>query len=541
MDRINDKLEELYNFWFSNSDIWFNINHKIDEIIYNKYAECYLKYEIEENMEEIIKDRKMGISVILLCDQIIRHIVRYDKNLIIFEIPREDILEEYNKKAIEISKIIYKRYDEEITDEEYCFVMLPYRHNGSYRNIKYVLEETWKKIENGSSEIIRRFLNATYNRYLIKNDDEENIKIYDRYEREYNKSKYDRVLDKRCLEFKINNGYDIDEIKEEFKDKLKYEKENKIILSISGGVDSMICSYILRKLEIDFVCVHINYNNRKESELEEEFIIDWCSYINIPLYIRKIEEINRPKSMKYGFRNLYEDYTRNIRYNTYKQVSRMIKNNKCYVILGHNKDDCFENILTNITNKNKYENLFGMENITIIDNIIFMRPMLNINKSEIYEIANNLDINYLCDSTPEWSQRGKIRDKVRPVLEEWNNKSIEGFFELKKIMEDSNKLIEELIEVISSNIEIVDKNIRIKFNRGKIIINRIFWEKILKKYNIKYSVRGIDGYIERIKNISDNYDKIHINHINSYQMNKNYIVNITKRKDNILEILFNFI
>jgi tRNA(Ile)-lysidine synthetase-like protein len=335
------------------------------------------------------------------------------------------------------------------------------------------------------------------------------------------------------------NKVKIERIEEEIRSRIG--EEEKLILSISGGVDSMVCSYILERLKIDYVCVHINYTNREENKLEEEYVVEWCKKIRKPIYIRRIEEIKRDKCMKNGLREIYEEYTREIRYNTYRQVSEMIGNKKCKVILGHNKDDCLENILTNITNKNKYENLSGMESESEIDGIKFMRPMIEIEKKEIYEVANMKKIYYLKDSTPKWSQRGRIRDKVRPTLEEWNKESIEGLFELKRVMEESNKLIDELIEIISGKIEIKDKNIKIELNKKNIIKNRIFWEKILKKYNIRYTVKSIEGYIERIKNIGEKYDKIHINHINSYQMNKNYIVKIIKRRDNKIEILFNFI
>ncbi len=536
-EEIKLKMEELYNFWFSNREIWFN-GERSDEMIYKKYYSYYTNYDymIEDKSEINIENRKFGISLILLCDQIIRHIVRYDRSKIIFEIEREKVLDEYNKLGMKISKIIYDKYNEEITDEEYCFIMLPYRHNGSYQNYKYVLEETWKRIN--YNEIIRKFMTATYNRYLKNNDDIENIiKIEDKIV-EFNKRRFDSVLDRRCIKNVINREY---KIEIDIKDNLIYDRKNKIILSISGGVDSMVCSYLLKKYGIDYVCVHINYMNREESIKEEEFVVEWCKYIDVPIYIRRITEINRIKCMKNNFRNLYEDYTRDIRYNTYKQVSKMIKNKECNVILGHNKDDCFENIMTNITNKNKYENLFGMEIKSRIDDINFIRPMLNIDKTKIYEIADNIDISYLWDSTPEWSQRGKIRDKVRPVLEEWNNKSIEGFFELKRVMEDSNKLIDELIETIRDNIEIKDRNIKIEFKKEKVIKNKIFWKKILNKYRIDFSIKSLDNFIERIEKLINIFDNLHINHINSYQMNKNYIVNIIKRKNNIIEILFNFI
>ena len=55
-------------------------------------------------------------------------------------------------------------------------------------------------------------------------------------------------------------------------------------------------------------------------------------------------------------RDIYEAYTKKIRFNCYKKFDK-----HPIVILGHNKDDCFENILTNIAYNSKYDNLKGIE------------------------------------------------------------------------------------------------------------------------------------------------------------------------------------
>ena len=123
------------------------------------------------------------------------------------------------------------------------------------------------------------------------------------------------------------------------------------------------------------------------------------------------------------------------------------------VLLGHNKDDCFENIITNITNRNNYDNLCGMEILKKIDEINFWRPMLNVEKKDIINFAHINNIPYLCDSTPEWSVRGKIRDKLRHILKNLNNNKLDGenidninaFFTLSEHITESNHIINDVI------------------------------------------------------------------------------------------------
>ena len=292
-------------------------------------------------------------------------------------------------------------------------------------------------------------------------------------------------------------------------------------------------------------------------EKEKQLLSIWATTNQIELYIRDIYEINRPKCMEYDMRNLYEDYTRNVRYNTYCDVAKLkgwdnkYNDNNWCVLLGHNHDDCVENILTNIANKTKYDNLKGMKYETkkkfnyndSVNTIIFIRPLLTISKEEIYQYADNQKIAYLLDSTPQWSQRGKIRDIVRPGLIKWNQSSLEGLEEMAYVMKESLECVELLASNWIEKIQLLDTldvkeqvvicgnkmsissvklNINvIKLNVKEIIINKIFWSKILEKINFKSSFKSINMLVDKINTIKTKFDTIQIKHLSQIQININ--------------------
>jgi len=217
-------------------------------------------------------------------------------------------------------------------------------------------------------------------------------------------------------------------------------------------VDSMVLLWILVKYypSIPVVAVHINYCNR--SDHEEHFVADWCASQGVPLFIRRFREIQRVPAMEFELRDMYESYTKNGRMHAYHLAHQFASvsppTSSPVVAMGHNHDDCFENILTNICQKQKYENLQGMTALTETNGIQFWRPMLHVPKQEIYHFAQRHEIPYLNDSTPSWSCRGKIRDLVRPTLQQYHTAMIPAFFHLSNTLADLTQHLEQMATLL---------------------------------------------------------------------------------------------
>jgi tRNA(Ile)-lysidine synthase TilS/MesJ len=181
------------------------------------------------------------------------------------------------------------------------------------------------------------------------------------------------------------------------------------------------------------------------------------------------------------------------------------------VVLGHNKDDCFENILTNICSCSKYENLTGMQRLSNqeVDKLVMLRPLLKISKKSIVEIAKDCCIPYLYDSTPCWSQRGKIRDCVVPVLDSWNETCIKSFFTLSDRLSEMQKVCDVYIHDILSHAESNSNMNEVKFTISLDIVcmEYIWWLLfkslyISKDNNILHHIpskKSIEMLVNRIK------------------------------------------
>lgn len=439
--------ENIYNFWFRHKDYWFCHSFIHD---WNMVKQIY-----QNTIPQLL-------SLILQYDQLFRHPSNYQEKI------------DNNKQiafrfATHLSfQILHSDYYKILTNEEKIFVLLTIRHNHNL-NLKYfVLRKIYQELkENETDKLWLRFLNATildidtykkkqgYQKERILNNYQEYIHSFqDIIERsditittlqdiKHNNNKNNiknniknkknnRNNNKISFEENIRMKYNelFYTLEEEMSIKIKDNKNNKlkkIAVSISGGVDSMVASFILNLLckerNIELILLHICYNNRESCFKEKNLLKYWAKLLNCELFIRDIDEIQRSRHSL--LRNAYETITRNIRFSFYEYFN-------CPIVLGHNRDDTFENIFSNLSKQIHFDNLFGMKEISIENNIIILRPLLSCNKKNILSYAITQGIPYLQDSTPKWSKRGKTRDILIPHINDFDTNILVGLEEYVK-------------------------------------------------------------------------------------------------------------
>ena len=256
-------------------------------------------------------------------------------------------------------------------------------------------------------------------------------------------------------------------------------KPIRILVSLSGGVDSMSTCFMLRNWaknkDIDICALHIQYNNRSESSLEYEYLAYWCRNLGIMLYTHSIKDMTRANTD----REMYEKETRNIRFKLYKFL---MKDYQGGVVLGHIKDDLVENIFRNISMDVNPFQITGMEEISVFDSCTILRPFLNTNKTDIIQFATKYNIPYFYNSTPEWSMRGKFRNELRPLLEKMYGKNIcNKFIEYSiKIKEFSEWFDDEYLNTYIEKLTIKDNQILLPFDDNNIKLGSIFWDRVIQ-------------------------------------------------------------
>ncbi|KAG1667183.1 hypothetical protein FOA52_004178 [Chlamydomonas sp. UWO 241] len=226
-----------------------------------------------------------------------------------------------------------------------------------------------------------------------------------------------------------------------------------VVVSLSGGVDSMVCLRALSELNVPLIAVHVNFGNREsDADREERFVRAYCRARGVDLVVRRFDEIQRDACMANDFRELYETYTKRERHATYLVAHRLLGIDDAgiasvRVVLGHHIDDVFENVLVNVANATKLKNLDGMTERALVfgDRIELWRPMIRLEKAVVFAYARRFGVPYFMNTTPDWVQRGILRTRVVPAIREWNPDFVPGLLQLSEQMKDAYVAVEAAV------------------------------------------------------------------------------------------------
>jgi tRNA(Ile)-lysidine synthetase-like protein len=512
----------LINYWFApeNQKKWF-AGDKYDSEIVSKFDFMVENLLVTENDNEQNLSVMSQLNIILICDQLVRHYDRYHGT-------NYQLTPKFADKAVMLSKnltsVNFWNSFLKLTPAMQAFVLLPLRHTRQFNNVVMSIDIIFKLMERyfpvlDSKDTIGYIISDWYNYslYIIglnqsywidRNRPGKKIpQVYLNFYKAsleclatlqkpilYSIDPYIEfpnrlgLLDPECP-FELSSYNNIKTI-----DDFAYNIDNdwinsfyesvpinrKVIISISGGGDSMTCSFILKALKYDVTAVMIDYGNRHECSDEVKMVHWWCSKIGIQLYVMHIDSIQR--SRQSCLRDIYEKITRQFRFNAYKKVAEIIDADEPHVVLGHNKDDGFENIIANIVKNRSTNDLRAIKTCHSENGVWIYRPIRDIPKDQITNFLWKIGGPCLRDSTPNWSFRGRTRRILCKNLNEFDERMIPGLEHVADVMYDISQRYFTMLEKITT-IQKSNHNIQIYQNGPTIDINTIL---------INYAIEALD-------------------------------------------------
>ena len=253
---------------------------------------------------------------------------------------------------------------------------------------------------------------------------------------------------------------------------------SKLIIAVSGGVDSIVLFHLCLKLKLNFFVAHCNFKLReKESDLDEKFVRDLAIKHNIKFYTKSFNT----KKLSNNDNKSIQMVARELRYSWFEELSKEL--NVKHILTAHHLDDSLETFLINLSRGSGIDGLLGIPKV----NDTVFRPLLIFKKDEILSYAKENKITWREDSSNKKNEylRNQIRLEVLPKLKEINPNLLENFSKSIDRLQQSKSIIKDKMDDFVSDVSFTrDKNIYFEINKIKQVSNiDAYLYELLKKYN----------------------------------------------------------
>ena len=257
-----------------------------------------------------------------------------------------------------------------------------------------------------------------------------------------------------------------------------FTQHDKLLVAVSGGIDSMVLLDLLANGKFNVSVAHCNFKLRDaDSDEDEKFVADTCNKLGFECFTKSFG------TKKYATDNSISTQmaARELRYNWFDML--MKEHRFDYLITAHHLNDSLE---TSIFNFTKGTGVAGLRGIKIKKGNI-VRPLLEFTKSHIVQYANDNEIRWREDVSNDSTKykRNLIRRKVIPVLKEINP-SLESSFQVtSRRLRSLESMLQKQVEKFEADIVIEGDHLYIE---KKAFQNQewIVLETVLKVYGFNH-------------------------------------------------------
>ncbi len=229
-------------------------------------------------------------------------------------------------------------------------------------------------------------------------------------------------------------------------------KNDRILLAVSGGIDSMVMTDLFMSSGFSPGIAHCNFGLRgEESDLDEELVKKTASDYRIPFHNRRFQTLvyagDKGISMEMAARDL--------RYRWFEEIR--VRHNYDLVAIAHNLNDNIETMIINLVRGTGIKGLTGMKPVS--GRII--RPLLFATRDNILQYQRSHSIPFREDKSNNDLKiiRNKIRHLVLPAMKEINPALEDSLCETASRLAGINEIIRDYTGMIRSQSSWIDGKI----------------------------------------------------------------------------------
>lgn len=268
--------------------------------------------------------------------------------------------------------------------------------------------------------------------------------------------------------------------------------DEKVLVAVSGGADSVALLYALFDLGYNLEVAHFDHQTRKgESKKDAEFVASLAKKLGLPFHLK-----SRPvEEEAFQLRRSFEEYAREVRY---KFLIETAHARNCPVLAtGHHADDQVETVLMRLIRGTTPLGLTGIPIVRVEEGIRIVRPLYYCSKGMIESWLSDRGAEWRVDSSNYQTDffRNKIRNSLIPELKIYNQKIRDAILHLVELQQCENEFLSRITEGALQYIYVDQKISRSRFAEYHEAIRRRCLAIIFQK-------RGIECTYERIVSAS---------------------------------------
>lgn len=243
--------------------------------------------------------------------------------------------------------------------------------------------------------------------------------------------------------------------------KFPFLEGKKLLLAISGGIDSMVLLHVLHQLKYTIAMAHCNFGLRdNESDGDEEFVKTQSEFYKIQIHTLKFDTQQFAESNKLSTQLA----ARKLRYDWF--IVLLEDYNYDYLLTAHHLDDSLETFIINLTRGSGLDGLVGIPE----QNEEIIRPLLLFSRQEIVDYAVGNSIQWREDSSNASHKylRNKIRHGIVPLLKELNPSFLNSFQNTLDNLQQAQSLVDDASRIVYRKV-VDDIDFQKKINLNELL------------------------------------------------------------------------
>lgn len=221
-----------------------------------------------------------------------------------------------------------------------------------------------------------------------------------------------------------------------------FHKQYLIIIAISGGLDSVVLTHLLKSIGQPMMLAHCNFQLRgAESDRDEAFVRNLASEWKIPLHVRHFNTKTYAQEQKLGI----QVAARQLRYDFFEALRQQFADQGRQVLIAtaHHANDNVETVMMNLFRGTGIDGLKGIP----VRNGYIIRPLLFATRKQLEGYAQDNQLSWVEDSSNAKVDytRNYIRKTIIPAVEKQYPSVVESLHDATKVFKDVAALYHEAV------------------------------------------------------------------------------------------------